>query len=148
MCCSLASESRGIGMRAAISVSNVRSTTLPVLYPVCQDRFSTLCSSATEESAAMIPESGVWAPSSKKTHGRIGHTVCATFMTGTGQKRTLVNTPIALSTPNPHRLPSTVARADEHLLVAAAKAGDAAAFEDLGNRYEKKLFRLTLTIPG
>src|SRR5713101_686500 len=152
MCCSLASESRGIGIRAAISVSNVRSTDFtrplprvsrPLLYLVF---FRS--SSAIEESAAAIPESMMWAPSSKKTHGRIGHPVCATFMTSTGQKRTLVNTPIALSTPNPHRLPSTVARADEHLLVAAAKAGDAAAFEELVNRYERKIFRLTMNITG
>jgi len=51
-----------------------------------------------------------------------------------------------LSTPNPHRLPSTVAREDEHLLVTAAKSGDAAAFEELVNRYERKLFRLTMNI--
>lgn len=51
-----------------------------------------------------------------------------------------------LSTSNPHRLPSTVAREDEHLLVAAAKAGDAAAFEELVNRYERKIFRLTMNI--
>jgi RNA polymerase sigma-70 factor, ECF subfamily len=57
----------------------------------------------------------------------------------------LVTTP-TLSTPNPHRLPSTVAREDEHLLVAAAKAGDAAAFEELVNRYERKIFRLTMNI--
>jgi RNA polymerase sigma-70 factor (ECF subfamily) len=69
-------------------------------------------------------------------------------MTSTGQKRTLVNTAIALSTPNPHRLPSTVVRADEHLLVAAAKSGDAAAFEELVNRYERKIFRLTMNITG
>src|SRR6202163_2159011 len=51
-----------------------------------------------------------------------------------------------LSTPNPHRLPSTIAREDEHLLVAAAKSGDAAAFEELVNRYERKIFRLTMNI--
>jgi len=51
-----------------------------------------------------------------------------------------------LSTSNPHRLPSTVAKEDEHLLVAAARAGDAAAFEELVNRYEKKIFRLTMNI--
>src|SRR5690242_8504308 len=51
-----------------------------------------------------------------------------------------------LSTSNPHRLPSAVAKEDEHLLVAAAKAGDAAAFEELVNRYEKKIFRLTMNI--
>jgi RNA polymerase sigma-70 factor (ECF subfamily) len=51
-----------------------------------------------------------------------------------------------LSAPNPHRLPSKVAREDEHLLVAAAKAGDPKAFEELVNRYEKKIFRLTMNI--
>src|SRR5271166_6391759 len=53
-----------------------------------------------------------------------------------------------LSTPNPHRLASAVAREDEHLLVAAAKAGNAAAFEELVNRYERKIFRLTMHITG
>lgn len=53
-----------------------------------------------------------------------------------------------LSTSNPHRLPSTIAREDEHLLVAAAKEGNAGAFEELVNRYERKIFRLTLNITG
>jgi RNA polymerase sigma-70 factor (ECF subfamily) len=53
---------------------------------------------------------------------------------------------IALSAPNPHRLPSSVAREDEPLLVAAAKSGDTAAFEELVNRYERKIFRLTMNI--
>jgi RNA polymerase sigma-70 factor (ECF subfamily) len=43
-------------------------------------------------------------------------------------------------------LPSTVAREDEHLLVTAAKGGNAAAFEELVNRYERKIFRLTMNI--
>src|SRR5579859_651145 len=51
-----------------------------------------------------------------------------------------------LSTTNPHRLPSTVAREDEHLLVAAAKSGDTSAFEELVNRYDRKIFRLTMNI--
>jgi RNA polymerase sigma-70 factor, ECF subfamily len=51
-----------------------------------------------------------------------------------------------LSSSKPHRLPSNVVREDEHLLVTAAKAGDAAAFEELVNRYEKKVFRLTMNI--
>lgn len=69
-------------------------------------------------------------------------------MMSTGQKRTLdhTSTPTTLSTPNPHRLPSSVALADEHLLVAAAKSGDGAAFEELVNRYERKIFRLTMNI--
>jgi RNA polymerase sigma-70 factor, ECF subfamily len=53
-----------------------------------------------------------------------------------------------LSTPNPHRLPSSIAREDEHLLVAAAKKGDSAAFEELVSRYEDKIFRLTKNITG
>src|SRR5580765_1571067 len=57
----------------------------------------------------------------------------------------LVKTP-TLSASNPHRLPSNVAREDEHLLVASAKAGDASAFEELVNRYERKIFRLTMNI--
>src|SRR5690242_19098909 len=51
-----------------------------------------------------------------------------------------------LSTADPHRLPSSIAREDEHLLVAAAKKGDTAAFEELVNRYESKIFRLTMNI--
>ena len=51
-----------------------------------------------------------------------------------------------LSAQNPHRLPSTIAREDEHLLVAAAKRGDTAAFEELVNRYEGKIYRLTMNI--
>lgn len=51
-----------------------------------------------------------------------------------------------MSAPNPHALPSSVAGADEHLLVAAAKSGDTAAFEELVNRYERKIFRLTMNI--
>jgi len=52
----------------------------------------------------------------------------------------------ALSAPNPHRLSSKVVREDEPVLVAAAKSGDAAAFEELVNRYERKIFRLTMNI--
>ncbi len=37
---------------------------------------------------------------------------------------------------------------DESLLVAEAKAGSHAAFEDLVNRYEKKIYRLGLNITG
>ena len=51
-----------------------------------------------------------------------------------------------LSASNPHRLPSKIAREDEHLLVAGAKGGDLAAFEELVNRYEQKIFRLTMNI--
>jgi RNA polymerase sigma-70 factor, ECF subfamily len=53
-----------------------------------------------------------------------------------------------LSAANPHRLPSSVVREDEHLLVSAAKSGDVAAFEELVNRYESKILRLTENITG
>jgi len=53
-----------------------------------------------------------------------------------------------LNAPNPHRIPSSVVREDEHLLVSAAQAGDPAAFEELVNRYEGKIFRLTRNITG
>jgi RNA polymerase sigma-70 factor (ECF subfamily) len=39
-----------------------------------------------------------------------------------------------------------VVRDDEAQLVAAAKAGDTAAFEELLNRYERKIFRLGMNI--
>ena len=51
-----------------------------------------------------------------------------------------------MSASNPHRLASNVVREDEHLLVSAAKRGDATAFEELVNRYERKIFRLTMNI--
>jgi len=53
-----------------------------------------------------------------------------------------------VSTPSPHSLPSAIVREDEHLLVAAAKGGDASAFEELINRYESKILRLTWNITG
>jgi len=53
-----------------------------------------------------------------------------------------------VSSPTPHRLPSKIARDDEHLLVAAARKGDETAFEELVNRYERKIYRLTLNITG
>jgi RNA polymerase sigma-70 factor (ECF subfamily) len=43
-------------------------------------------------------------------------------------------------------LVSTIVREDEGLLVSAAKGGDATAFEELVNRYERKIFRLGMNI--
>jgi len=51
-----------------------------------------------------------------------------------------------LSAAEPKRLTSTVVRDDESKLVSAAKAGDVAAFEELVNRYERKIFRLGMNI--
>src|SRR6202162_4137378 len=70
----------------------------------------------------------------------------ATFILSKARLRLPIGLPKPLSPQNPHRLPSPVARDDEHLLVAAAKRGDTQAFEELVNRYEAKIFRLTLNI--
>jgi RNA polymerase sigma-70 factor (ECF subfamily) len=51
-----------------------------------------------------------------------------------------------LSATDPKPMPSTIVRDDEAQLVSAAKAGDAAAFEELVNRYERKIFRLGMNI--
>jgi RNA polymerase sigma-70 factor (ECF subfamily) len=51
-----------------------------------------------------------------------------------------------LSATDPKPLASTVVRDDEAQLVSAAKAGDVAAFEELVNRYERKIFRLGMNI--
>jgi RNA polymerase sigma-70 factor (ECF subfamily) len=69
-------------------------------------------------------------------------------MTGRNRVAPLLGLHDTLNVPNPHRLPSSVAREDEHLLVAAAKKGDTAAFEELVNRYEDKIFRLAKNITG
>src|ERR1700740_3690314 len=72
--------------------------------------------------------------------------LCATFIVPEARMWPLVGPPKPLSAPNPHRLPSPVPRDDEPLLVAAAKRGDAHAFEELVNRYEAKIYRLTMNI--
>ncbi len=46
----------------------------------------------------------------------------------------------------PNSIASTIVREDEGALVAAAKAGNAKAFEELVNRYEHKIFRLAQNI--
>src|SRR3981189_2905162 len=72
--------------------------------------------------------------------------LCGPFIRSRARMQPPIGLPKALTVPNPHRLPSTVARDDEHLLVAAAKRGDTHAFEELVNRYEAKIFRLTMNI--
>jgi len=47
---------------------------------------------------------------------------------------------------DPKPLPSTIVRPDEGALVSAAKKGDLTAFEELVNRYEGRIFRLTMNI--
>ncbi len=72
--------------------------------------------------------------------------LCVTLMDGKARPWPVIGPLALLSASNPHRLPSGIAKEDEHLLVAAAKRGDGAAFEELVNRYERKIFRLTMNI--
>lgn len=74
--------------------------------------------------------------------------ICANFKTEAIGAGILACFRPIVSSPNPHRLPSTIARDDEHLLVEAAKSGDEGAFEELVSRYERKIFRLTMNITG
>jgi RNA polymerase sigma-70 factor (ECF subfamily) len=72
--------------------------------------------------------------------------LCANVKTETSGAGLIFSPRNFLSTPNPHRLRSKIAGEDEHELVAAAKSGDATAFEELVSRYERKIFRLTMNI--
>ena len=72
--------------------------------------------------------------------------LCVTFRDGKARPWPVIGPIQLLSATNPHQLPSSIAKEDEHLLVAAAKRGDGAAFEELVNRYERKIFRLTMNI--
>jgi len=51
-----------------------------------------------------------------------------------------------MSSPEPKHLPSTIVRDDEGALVSLAKKGDLGAFDELVNRYERRIFRLTMNI--
>src|ERR1700719_1998112 len=53
---------------------------------------------------------------------------------------------IPMSSPEPKRMPSTIVRDDEGALVSLAKSGDLSAFDELVNRYERRIFRLTMNI--
>jgi RNA polymerase sigma-70 factor (ECF subfamily) len=100
----------------------------------------------------VFPESRYQGTSSKLSADMGTSAHCATVISGCvnatnlagASKFTALSTP--LSAPRPHRLASTVVREDEPVLVAAAKSGDAAAFEELVNRYERKIFRLAMNI--
>jgi RNA polymerase sigma-70 factor (ECF subfamily) len=74
-------------------------------------------------------------------------TSCANLLPGncslTGR---FVPSSSTMSLTDPKPLPSTIVRDDEGQLVSAAKAGYAAAFEELVNRYERRIFRLTMNI--
>ena len=78
-------------------------------------------------------------------HHGIG--TCATLLGGgtcmAARRGTVGN---VMGSAKPKQLPSMIVRPDEGALVAAAKGGDIAAFEELVNRYEGRIFRLTMNI--
>jgi RNA polymerase sigma-70 factor (ECF subfamily) len=71
---------------------------------------------------------------------------CATLLLGPFQAAVRANRLQPMATPDPKPLPSTIVRDDEGALVQAAKSGDLTAFEELVNRYERRIFRLTMHI--
>src|SRR5262249_3712095 len=94
-------------------------------------------------------ESRAVASSSKRGQvGACGRTQAldAIVLAGTAVSAALGDSTVSAA--NPHPLPSSVVREDEHLLVNAAKGGDVAGFEELVNRYESKILRLTRNITG
>jgi RNA polymerase sigma-70 factor (ECF subfamily) len=72
-------------------------------------------------------------------------TICANLLEGAW---CAAITPPAkrMSSPEPKHLPSTIVREDEGALVSLAKSGDLAAFDELVNRYERRIFRLAMNI--
>ena len=70
--------------------------------------------------------------------------VCANLFHGGFGRAAFV--PGDMSSTNPKPLPSTIVREDEGSFVTAAKAGDLSAFEELVNRYERRIFRLAMNI--
>ena len=78
----------------------------------------------------------------------VGKTMgCATLAVCSGVRVnccTLSATPLHPADPKPAMAP--VAKDDEARLVSAAKRGDIAAFEELVNRYERKIYRLAKNI--
>ena len=68
------------------------------------------------------------------------------LMSPVGYSQPLLGALRIVSATDPKPLTSTVVRDDEGQLVSAAKAGDISAFEELVNRYERKIFRLGMNI--
>ena len=72
---------------------------------------------------------------------------CATLLpTGGGPREGAGPKPDTVSLTDPKPMPSTIVREDEGALVTGAKTGDVAAFEELVNRYERRIFRLAMNI--
>jgi len=75
------------------------------------------------------------------------HQTCATLFAGGGPPAACFGAvQTAMSAADPRPLPSTIVRPDEGALVASAKRGDTAAFEELVSRYEGRIFRLAMNI--
>lgn len=76
-----------------------------------------------------------------------GTTTCANLLRGAcGFLSAATSARKAMSLTDPKPLPSTIVQDDEGELVAASKAGDLTSFGELVNRYERRIFRLTMNI--
>lgn len=73
-------------------------------------------------------------------------TICANLLGCGRAARAGVPPPMLMSSPEPKHLPSTIVRDDEGALVSLAKKGDLNAFDELVNRYERRIFRLAMNI--
>lgn len=73
-------------------------------------------------------------------------TICANLLVKSSRNLAGLPKPIQMSSPEPKHLPSTIVRDDEGALVSLARAGDLGAFDELVNRYESRIFRLTMNI--
>jgi RNA polymerase sigma-70 factor (ECF subfamily) len=73
-------------------------------------------------------------------------TICANLLACGRTALRGIPPPMPMSSPEPKRLPSTIVRDDEGALVSLAKKGDLKAFDELVNRYESRIFRLTMNI--
>jgi RNA polymerase sigma-70 factor (ECF subfamily) len=73
-------------------------------------------------------------------------TTCANLLEVRGFNGREPSARAAMNLTDPKPLPSTIVRDDEGALVAAAKKGDLSAFNELTNRYERRIFRLTMNI--
>ena len=72
-------------------------------------------------------------------------TICANLLED-AWCTTITHPTTRMSSPEPKRLPSTIVRDDEGALVSLAKSGDLGAFDELVNRYERRIFRLAMNI--
>jgi RNA polymerase sigma-70 factor (ECF subfamily) len=135
-------EERGLGSPSCFDEYSTKTLDSPAQAV----KFSRLSVTPRDHEQMQNSESGNLTGSSKQGNRECAFLLCANLRSETFRAGLIGISRKFVSAPNPHRITSKVAREDEHLLVAAAKSGDVAAFEELVSRYERKIFRLTMNI--